>query len=208
MTDSIAVDIDDTLYSFGELARTVMCDLARKTDDKTLLKGAYASWNEWRTPPDIVGVDNWLRIIDISHEPENILSRTPYSGSVEVLTALAQNNKLLYISNRATTSAVVNATSDWLGLHGFPDGELVCTTESKKPFIADCRYIIDDRPKTLVEFVYDPDWQGEPRVGFGLHFEYNSSLTDVPRIKLAPNWNLLYQFFQKEGLLSREVSAV
>lgn len=205
--ETIAVDIDDTLYSFGELAREVMCDIAAQTEDKSLEQKAYSlysEWNEWRYPPDLLGLDMWLEIIDVCHQPEQILSRTPYESAAEVLTELAKENQLLYISNRADSDDVFDATCDWLDKHSFPLGQVVCTTKSKTPYLAGSRYLIDDRPKTLVEFVYDREWLSPARpqrVGFGLRQEYNSSLTDVPGIKLAPNWKLLQRFLHKEGLL-------
>ena len=75
---------------------------------------------------------------------------------------------------------------------------------------SDCQYIIDDRPKTLVEFVYDSNWQKETtpaRKGFGLFCEYNRALTDVPGIYLAPNWTLLEKYIEeKSDLLGHRIT--
>lgn len=35
--------------------------------------------------------------------------------------------------------------------------------EDKRPHVADCQYLIDDRPKTVVDFVYDFDWEKRVR---------------------------------------------
>jgi hypothetical protein len=81
---------------------------------------------------------------------------------------------------------------------------LICTEEDKLPLIVNCKYLIDDRPKTLVQFVYDNNWYGkmiDERKGFGLFYEYNRSLTDVPGIYLAPNWALLEKYIEEKSEL-------
>jgi hypothetical protein len=92
-----------------------------------------------------------------------------------------------------------------LGFNGFPLGELICTLDDKMPHVDDCQYIIDDRPKTLCDFVYDFNWKSMnrpwPRKGFGIFGDHNRSLTDVPNIYLAPNWTLLRQYMIDKGVL-------
>lgn len=69
--------------------------------------------------------------------------------------------------------------------------------------------MIDDRSKTMVEFVYDFDWHEEyrnripamPRKGFMLKTDHNRSLTDVPGLYLAPNWSGLRRYMVKCNLL-------
>lgn len=203
----IAIDIDDTLYPFGDLARKVFCDLAIERGDKRAQRGAYCAWTEWRTPSDVASPDFWTEVIAICHEPSTIIQQRPFDHAVTVLRELYADHDLLYISNRA--EATIQATSQWLLLCGFPHGDLVCTTQSKLPYMSDCQYLIDDRPKTLVEFVYSPAWQfrSDPtttvRQGFGLHMPYNAALTDVPGIKLAPNWLLLREYLREAELLAK-----
>lgn len=201
----IAVDIDDTLYSFTALAREV---LAEEVDNKLYNRAAYAPWTEWRTPPDLLGLDEWIKVIDRCHDDEKILSRDPFPGCQDVLAELAEEHELVYVSNRMTERQ--EATEKWLDNNNFPLGEVICAqNHDKKSYLTDVQYIIDDRPKTLVQFVHDHDWQGDQRVAFGLMTEYNRSLTDVPNIYLAPpsNWNLLRHYFIKAGVLTEKVYA-
>jgi hypothetical protein len=216
MCARIAVDVDDTLYSFARLARNVMAEEGYRTGDARLIAGAYAVWPEWRTPPDMVGLDTWMHIIDLCHDEDMILEQTPYDDAAETLWELhRQGHELLYISNRNTERT--RATRQWLINSGFPIGttltriphtELICTAEDKKPYVADCQYIIDDRPKTLVNFVYDIDWHPQvlpeppgPRKGFALMTEFNRGLTDVPGIYLAPTWQGIRYYMERKGLL-------
>jgi hypothetical protein len=217
----IAVDIDDTLYSFTQLARQVIAEVASKTDDEKLTHAAYSPWPEWSAPTDLMGLDVWLEIIEMCHTDEMIWNQPPFKGAYEVLWALIDNgHDITYISNRREDS--YGATMGWLENHDFPHPgnydtatftprpmdsrvQLICTTGDKKPHIADCQYIIDDRPKTLVEFVYDFDWRvehpSEPRRGFALHTQYNGALTDVPGVYLAPNWALVGRYLERKGVI-------
>lgn len=204
---TIAIDIDDTLYSFGQLAREVFVDIALETGDKRLQRGAYCAWGEWRSPVDLVEPDFWNEVIDRCHTDGNILSQTPYRYAPETLHELTNEYDLIYISNRRESAW--DATYAWLKKNDFPEGDLICTVESKMPLISHCQYIIDDRPKTLVEFVYDFDWKHShgstnrtaQRKGFGLFGEYNRALTDIPNIYLAPNWKLLRGYLITKGVL-------
>lgn len=219
-----AIDIDDTLYSFGSLAREVISDIAVQTQDDNLIRAAYAPWTEWRSPPDFMGLDVWLDIIERCHTDEMIWAQTPFKGSYNCLwNIINSGHDIIYISNRREDS--YGPTASWLELCGFPykndfdeNGDslkdrvsLVCTTGDKHKYLTHCQYMIDDRPKTIVEFVYDYDWKNKygsrelPRKGFALHREYNAALTDVPGIYLAPTWDLLEKHMTKKGILRSPV---
>lgn len=209
---TVAIDIDDTLYSFGQLARETFVEVALERGDKRLQRAAYCAWGEWRSPSDVVDNDYWMEVIDRCHQPEVIREQVPFSGAVETLQELVhQGYHLIYISNRSPE--VADATYDWLYDNGFPTGsvvDLICTTEDKARHVGQCQYIIDDRPKTLVEFVYDFTWKfshgsenlKKQRKGFGLFGDYNRALTDIPNVYLAPNWKLLRQYMIDKGVLS------
>lgn len=213
----VAVDIDDSLYSFNQLAQEMMSEVAIERGNKVFQSGAYSTWNEWRTPNDILE-EEWLGIIELCHQPEIIRAQTPFKNAADTLRRIFNaGNDIIYISNRSESA--YDATYEWLQVHGFPQSKsLVCTTGDKRPFIEDCQYIIDDRPKTLVEFVYDYNWQYAqeefcsetgPRVAFGLFCEYNRALTDVPGIYLAPNWTLLEKYIEeKSDLLGRTPTGI
>jgi hypothetical protein len=224
----VAVDIDDSLYDFGGLAQMMITRLATETDDKRLQKAVYSTWNEWRTPNDVLE-DEWQTIIDMCHRDHVIRSQMPFKNAVTTLRKIfSAGNDIIYISNRSEDA--YEATYEWLQAHGFPQAKsLICTSEDKATFIEDCQYIIDDRPKTLVEFVYDHEWKQEAneivnlasdvnlelprtklaRKGFGLFCEYNRALTDVPGIYLAPNWTLLEKYIEeKSDLLGRTPTSI
>jgi 5'(3')-deoxyribonucleotidase len=198
----VAVDIDSTLYDFGVLALDMLTKVAIERGDKELQKGVYHSWNEWRAPSDVINDELWLEIIGLCHQDNVILDQTPFNHSVDVLRRIFNaGHDIVYISNRAKKT--YKATYEWLVKHGFPQAKsLVCTEENKLPLIVNCQYLIDDRPKTLVQFVYDNNWHGkmlDERKGFGLFYEYNRSLTDVPGVYLAPNWALLEKYIEEKS---------
>lgn len=218
---TVAVDIDDTLYSFGDLAREMICSEAVRTGSDRLMNAAYAPWSDWRTPPDIMGMEEWIRIIGLCHTPEMVTQQMPYQGAYDALWRIIEaGHSITYISNRDPD--LYGATELWLNMHGFPAHtgwdsfgqdlkhrvKLICTNKDKAPLIADCQYIIDDRPKTLVNFVYDFNWKNKygsnnlsmKRLGFGLHHEYNAGLTDIPGIYLAKSWTLLDKFLVEKGV--------
>lgn len=208
----IAVDIDDTLYSFRDAAIQAMAEMLMDPsvpeDEKEKINRAlYTPWSQWRTPHDMLG-QTWMDIIDIVHDDEKILGQQPYQHAVHVMRALADSgSRFIYISNRATET--YDATGQWLVDNGFPCRQydkLVCTAGDKRPHMQDCKYLIDDRAKTLVQFVTDPDWTG--RKAFGLLKPYNENLTDVPGVKLASTWSGLALFFEREGLLNTPVLSV
>jgi hypothetical protein len=243
----IAVDIDDTLYSFTDEARevlSVMVDDPQYAPYKDQLSHAlYASWDQWRTPFELCGFRSddddhpqrslWLTCIDYCHDSEAILRQQPFNGSVEICNELADaGHELLYISNRARETE--EATWHWLYQQGFPigpeepiDHKLVVTSGNKAPFIRDCQYMIDDRVKNVLEFIYDYDyetqvrekvatfeeWQREDvynalqRKAFVRVAEYNGGLTDVPNLYLAHTWKGLRRYMVKKGLLTGSVMA-
>lgn len=225
-TSTIAVDIDDTLYSFTGLARGLMADLAVERGDKALERGAYASWDEWRTPVDLLGLEAWLEVIDLSHSPELIVQQAPFVGAVGVCQELlGAGHKIKYISHRAS-GPVETATLEWLNLWGFTtpeelaDGtvQVICTDQPKGPLISDCRYLIDDRPKTIFEFLSDFDYKNRygsrnmtrERKAFALMAPYNRGMTDVPNLFLAPgeSWRVLRQYLIREGVLNADRLAI
>jgi hypothetical protein len=237
----IAVDIDDTLYSFTDEARevlSVMVDDPQYEPYKDQLTHAlYAKWDQWRTPFELCGFDEdgnslWLKCIEYCHDDEAILRQQPFNGSVEIVNELADNgHELLYISNRATTTE--DATLQWLVDQGFPVSPngphtLVVTSGNKAPFIKDCQYMIDDRVKNVLEFIYDFEYETElreraaqeyvhgsdldvdpvveyynehKRKAFVRVADYNGGLTDVPNLYLAHTWKGLRRYMVKKGLL-------
>lgn len=193
----IAVDVDSTLYDFETPAREAFQKLADERNDKTLFRGLYVPWTEWRSPADACGLDDWLTVIDMVHEPESILAQEPFAGSASVLQALEdEGHELLYITSRK--SACHEATAQWLDDH-FPEGEVICSGSDKSQHLANCQYLIDDRPKTLVEFIYD--FSAFEREAFGLMYEYNRALTDINHIYLAPSWEGIRYYLHRMGVL-------
>jgi hypothetical protein len=228
----IAVDIDSTLYDFETPAREAFFALAEKYDDPTIRQGAYHPWTEWRSPADVCGVPIWLEAIALCHDADAILQQVPFAGAVETCQALAyEGHELLYISNRATEAE--DATYEWLVRNGFLNSvlsacpgleraELVVTTGDKTPYMRDCQYLIDDRLKTCVEFVYDFEWREtfgkvvlstdgtstaityppeQARKAFVKAYQYNQAATDIPGLYLAPTWSGLNIYLQSKGVL-------
>lgn len=224
---NIAVDIDSTLYDFETPAREAFFKLAEKYDDKTIFKGAYSPWTEWRAPADACGIDIWLEAIALCHDRDAILAQVPFSGAVETCQALqAEGHELLYISNRATEAS--EATEEWLTGWDFlgEHTQVLALTGDKKPHMASCQYLIDDRPKTVIEFTYDAKWEmgvredaaylaetegqeqaddfyaANRRRAFVKAYQYNQGLTDVPNLYLAPTWAGLNYYLVGKGVLS------
>jgi hypothetical protein len=227
----IAIDLDSTIYDFETPAREAFTQLAEKHNDPGYLRGAYCAWTEWRSPADAHGLDAWMEAIALCHDADVISQQRPFDGAVETCDALwREGHKLLYISNRATES--LDATSTWLSDWGFlhDDDKVVCMMEDKRPYIEDCQYIIDDRPKTVVDFIYDYEWRhrmetvwddhGENmkwedfwdrncRRAFVKAYPYNQNLTDIPHLYLAPTWLGISAYLVSKGVLSeRPVNSV
>lgn len=222
----IAIDIDSTLYDFATPARQAFLDLALKHGEKEeYFRGGYQSWVEWRSPSDVCGPDAFMEVLDIVHSPAVIMDQPPYPGAAETIRDLQDDYEIFYISNRDPEAA--EATEQWLSAHNFPEAELIAMMDDKQPYLSECQYLVDDRAKTLVEFIYNFNWQytwgsvqqeGEKkyqRKAFGLLFEYNRNLTDIPNIYLAPTWSGIAYYLRKHGVItsdgkamSREMSGV
>jgi hypothetical protein len=212
---NIAVDIDSTLYDFDTPAREGFLKLAEKYDDETLFRGAYEPWTEWRSPADACGLDRWLEVIAEVHRPEVILSREPFPGAVGTCQALeAEGHELMFISAR--DGSAEEATERWLRDKGFleQNAEVLCSHD-KAQHMAECQYLIDDRPKTAINFVTDFNWQlrfrandlvnivgNGKRKAFLLMYPYNAALTDAEDMYLAPTWAGINYYLVRKGVLS------
>lgn len=211
--NKIAIDLDSTLLDFEGAAREAWYELYKESGDKEkFFKGMFVPWVEWRSPADILGQEEWSRVIDRVHDDNKILEQVPLSGSVRVLEAIADEHQITYISNRKTESFA--ATYEWLSKY-FPPGELVCTMENKQSLLSEFQYLIDDRPKTLIEFVFDWDWKylhgstnaHKQRLAFGLSYEYSRALSDIPNIYLAPNWLGIHHYLIDKQILKEKTYA-
>jgi len=214
----VAIDIDSTLYDFETPFRQACFDLAfdkEEKDKETYFKAAYHSWVQWRSPADI---DDriFTEALAIVHSDDVIKSRPSFEGAVRVCNHISDEHEIIYLTNRNETCT--DATDVWLKGQGFPVGTLICTMEDKAQFLRECQFIIDDRPRTLVNFVTDFKWQREmefwnmygwneyanraPRKGFSLMYDYNDNLTDCDNIYLAPTWGGIAHYLHKTGVLS------
>lgn len=190
----IAVDVDSTLYDFESPFRQAYLDLALESGNKEYFRGAYHSWFEWRSPLDSCGEEAFQKALDKVHSVETIKSRRCFEGASETLNRI--DGEIKYVSSRDPD--LVYVTSDWIKESGLPEGEVICMTDDKLPYIEDCSYLIDDRPKTLCDFVYEK----EERKAFGLLYEYNRALTDIDDIFLAPTWAGINFYLDREGVLN------
>jgi hypothetical protein len=220
----IAIDIDSTLYDFETPARDAMLKLYLKTGDPVFKEGVYHPWTEWRSPADVLGLDRWLAAIGLCHQADVIEAQVPFDGAVETCRALLhEEHSLMYISNRATESE--EATRRWLVSNHFFGGDiprvtedqfvtLVVTMGDKRPFLADCQYLIDDRLKTCIDFIHDFYWQAEhgvrgeenalERKAFVKAYGYNQAGTDIPGLYIAPTWAGLNEYLVTKDVLSTE----
>jgi hypothetical protein len=214
---TIAVDIDSTLYDFETPSREAMWKRYEETGDEQYKMGAYHPWTEWRSPADSLGLEKWVEVIGLVHDSEIIRTRRPFDGAVKTCQALMrEGHKLLYISNRATEAQ--EATYDWLMDQGFlPNGyqtdwfaDVLCTNEDKQQHMRECQYLIDDRPKTILNFVYDFQWKFErmgegqrPRKAFVVGYPYNQALSDVPNVYVSMDWYGIAHYLARKGVLSK-----
>lgn len=195
----IAVDVDSTLYDFSVPARNAFLHLAQRRDDKSLFRGLYQPWIEWRSTHDACGEETWAEVCEIALDPDVFIRQPPYAGAAITLQALtAAGHNIMYISSRQ--SKLEEVTRSWLDMHDFPKGKVLLVQTDKTPFIRQARYLIDDRPRWLIEFVYSAEW-GNLRRAFGLWHPYNANLTDIPNVYLAPTWMGLNHFFVEHELL-------
>lgn len=188
----IAIDCDDTLYSFTDEAREQLSAMVDEYPEYPWLSHAlYANWDQWRTPFELCGDDSegnslWIECIARCHDNERILAQEPFTGAVQVVNELADaGHDLIYISNRATETE--DATRQWLMIRGFPAGDLVVTSGDKAPFIHECQYMIDDRAKTVVEFIHDFEWQTKIRDEAHILYEFGPG----PNDPLYDEWDRL-----------------
>jgi hypothetical protein len=204
------------IYDFEAPSRQAMWKLYKDTGEEIYQRAHYHPWTEWRSPADVLGIEKWLGVIAMVHDSDVILSRQPYEGAVETCQELMRDgHELLFISNRATESE--EATVKWLAQNNLLGedwpSEAVCTPDDKTPYMAYCQYLIDDRPKTVVSFVYDLDWGWHQngvakfqRKAFVYGYQYNQALTDVPNVYVALDWYGIAHYLQKQGVLSRSIS--
>jgi hypothetical protein len=226
---TIAVDVDSTLYDFETPSRDACLKLWQQSieageRDDSYKEAAYHPWTEWRSPADVLGVDKWLKAIGVVHEDDAILGMQPFTGAVETCQALVRaGHDLIYITNRKAHTE--KATRQWLlnnnllgiedaGTYDWGSTSLVVTEGDKRPFIKKAQYLIDDRLKTCVQFVYDYEWQyfnGErgavkgpanrDRIAFVKAYPYNQNATDIPGLILAPTWAAINVYLVQKGLL-------
>lgn len=198
----IAVDLDSTLYDFETPMRQAFFDLAVETGDEDYFKGAYASWDEWRSAADLCGFDAFKEALDRVHADEIILTRTPFEDAAKVLTSLYHEGcEFVYITAR--DEKCHDATEQWLS-ENFPQGSLICSHEDKVSQTFDCRYLIDDRTRTMVEFIYrsgEGGWEPGTRKVFGKMYQNNRNLTDIPGIYMAHTWAGIAYYLEREGVL-------
>jgi hypothetical protein len=202
----IAIDIDETLYSFDTAIRNAFFEMAIKADDKSILRLAYSNNHEWR---NLVDHDAKLayEAIEIVHTASN--SYQPFPDASWVVEQIAEaGHEIIYIGSRKQEHW--NTTKEFLNWNDFPEGELICAdpAQSKIPMIWDCQYLIDDRPKTILEFLYDDDWSynsmdpdNPERKAFALWRPYNQNLTEVPNLYLAPTWRGLAYYLERKGVI-------
>lgn len=200
----IAIDIDDTLLDFSSAVREAFFEMAIEKGDKSYLKGAYIPTAEWRSLTDAHTVESALEAIDRVHN--NIEECIPHPGSAKTCNDLIRNgHEIIYVSSRDDKYS--ENTTLWLFDNDYPNGELICSSHDKSHHLGECRFLIDDRPRTIVEFLYDYTWQNKhtkhyPRIAFGLWRDYNRALTDIPRVYLAPTWMGISYYLQKTGVIS------
>lgn len=200
MTDfrhKIAIDIDQTLYDFDSEVREAFFELALEREDKSLLRGAYSTNMEWRNLTDVLGEKIGLEAIQKVHN--KTMEQVPFKGSVETVQRLSEHFKIIYVTSRY--DKFQHATEDWLHYNEFPYGRVICSTHDKKPHLEDSQYLIDDRPKTIIEFVTTENKRGMPRKAFGLWTNYNRNLTDIKNVYLAPTWKGIAFYLERKGLL-------
>jgi uncharacterized HAD superfamily protein len=208
----VAIDVDDTLYPFWDKLREEFFIMSIEYDDSDILRGAYATTSEWRSLTDSVPLDIAVEAIHRVHE--KALHQTPYEHAVDVVNQLIESgHEIVYVTSR--DEKYHNDTYSWLYHQGFPiesgaEANLICMSGSKIPHIRDCKYLIDDRPQTVVDFISDYVWkrwygseikEEDKRIAFGLWFPYNQALTDINNVYLAPSWLGIEYYLRKKGII-------
>lgn len=196
---TIGIDIDETVYSFSDAIRDVFFNLAEERKDKSILRLAYSNNLEWR---NLVDHDKKIAYEAIERVHENTSYYVPFEGCVKTLNKIyASGHEILYVGSRKQKHH--SATEDFLYTHDFPAGTLICADpqKPKNEYLGKCKYLIDDRPKTIVEFLKEDSFYGE-RKAFGLWRSYNQNLTDLDNLYLAPTWYSLEYYLKRKGVLS------
>ncbi len=184
------------MYDFGTEVREAFFEKAIATGDKSFLKGAYSSFAEWR---DLSDVGEWEYIeeaIEWVHDRQVI--QKPYKNSASVLTRLNWTHEIKYVTSRK--DKYYDSTTYWLNMWQFPVGELICSDHDKSEHLEDCQILIDDRPRTIVNFI-----KKEENKAFGLWSPYNRNLTDIRHVYLAPTWRGLEVYLEKTKILPYHV---
>lgn len=204
---TVAVDIDETLYSFDSAVRDAFFDMAEDYEDKSILRMAYSNNLEWR---NLVDHDKKLAYEAI----ERVHSSTPkyelFPGAKETLEEIHEvGHTIKYIGTRWEKHQDV--TREWLfDKNDLPAGNVVCAdpTQPKNNSLGECQYLIDDRPKTILDFLYDDEWdfpyggpQENHRKAFALWRPYNQNLTEVKNLYLAPTWRGLRYYLERKGVI-------
>lgn len=213
---TIGVDIDSTLYPFDEPARDACFYLYDVTGEEPYKRAAHSSGSEWRSFTDILGPERWQSAVDLVHSYETVLSRVPFEGAVNICNALNdEGHELIFISNRS--ARCLGSTSRWLDEQGLLRDNYVETIEQDKlSSLSSCQYLIDDRVKTVIQFVYNYQWTNvygslnreKERHAFVKAYPYNQNLTDVPNVWVSPSWSGIGRYLFKLGLLSSRTCKV
>lgn len=203
----VAVDIDQTLYDFDAQIREAFFELAIERDDKSLLRGAYSTNMEWRNLTDVLGVETALEAIHWVHDRTR--KQIPFQGAEKTINKLwTAGHEIKYVTSRREKYR--SDTEDWLFYdYMFPSGEVICSEHDKSEHLFNCQYLIDDRPYTIVNFVYDYEWQYRQEIGledgdrkaFGIWTPYNRNLTDIKGVYLAPTWRGLDFYLERKGVI-------
>lgn len=203
----IAIDVDDTLYSFRDAARDELVrrslsygdTLEDQAERDIYSRAAYSTWTDWRTPHDLLG-HRWVDVIDSCHEDAVILSRQPFAEANNVIWELAdEGHEIMYITSRKEPTR--KATLQWLHNHEFPyPGGLVVCGPDKSEYLKNCSALIDDRPRTIIKYLYQP--APVAHFAFVKAGEWNHNLTDVPGCYVSPTWLGIREGLRKKGFLS------
>ena len=203
----IAIDLDETLYSFESAFRDAIFDIAQERDDKSVLRVAYSNNYEWR---NLVDHDMPLAFEAIERVHTAANSYTAFPNAADTVERIRDaGHEIKYVGSRKDKH--YDSTMEFLDWNDFPGGELICTDpakQSKVEDVADCQYLIDDRPKTIFEFLYDENWDAEydgtmstRRLAFSLWKPYNQNLTELKGLYLAPTWRGLRFYLERKGVI-------
>jgi hypothetical protein len=205
---TVAIDIDETLYSFDSAVRNAFFDMAEERDDKSILRMAYSNNFEWR---NLVDHDKGIAYEAIERVHSEAHLQNPFPNAVDTCWKIKKSgHHIIYIGSRFEKHRY--NTENFLEWWDFPGGNLICADprESKLDHLKECQYLIDDRPKTVLEFLNDPVWPGKfadphpDRKAFALWRPYNQNLTEVKNLYLAPTWRGLRYYLKRKGVINGE----